>query len=314
MEWYMEFHLTENNFKFRRSERGRESAAAKSPFLEDESLTIKFKAWARGDLEHLTVSKVTEWVNTDLLKDWTANQFLTNRINYPVSQNVAARWMREAGFCYCGHKKSYYVDRHEDTDVVESRNEYIVTCFEEELYEHCWVQLTKPNYLKTKLRKKQEKLARNTKIKQESGTHTNKQSKQAEGRDEFAAVEMHLDSKAYHYKDPVTGSDMVEVHVDTVYSYDEGSTKLPAGIPPLPKIGGYLSIRKPIGSKPRVVFGQDEAIYRSAQLNESCWMIDGQQTLCSKTEGKGRMVSAVCSREFGFGLYPITIQEMQKIN
>ncbi len=118
--------------------------------------------------------------------------------------------MREAGFCYCSHKKSYYVDRHEDTDVVESRNEYVaVSCFEEELYEHCWVQLTEPNYLKTKLRKKQEKLARNTRIKQESGTHTNKQSKQAEGRDEFAAVEMHIDSEAYHYKDPDTGSDMV---------------------------------------------------------------------------------------------------------
>jgi hypothetical protein len=43
--------------------RGRESSAAKSPFLEDKSLMLKFKAWARDDLEHLTVSKVTEWIN-----------------------------------------------------------------------------------------------------------------------------------------------------------------------------------------------------------------------------------------------------------
>jgi hypothetical protein len=128
MVWYSKLHKTKNQMKFRRSLRGRESNAAKSPFLEDESLTLKFKAWARDDLEHLTVSKVTEWVNLELLQDWTASQLYTNKIKYPISQNIAARWMRESGFCYCGHKKSYYVDRHEDTDVVESRNAYVVNC------------------------------------------------------------------------------------------------------------------------------------------------------------------------------------------
>jgi hypothetical protein len=128
MVWYSKLHKTKNQMKFRRSLRGRESNAAKSPFLEDESLTLKFKAWARDDLEHLTVSKVTEWVNLELLQDWTASQLYTNKIKYPISQNIAARWMRESAFCYCGHKKSYYVDRHEDTDVVESRNAYVVNC------------------------------------------------------------------------------------------------------------------------------------------------------------------------------------------
>jgi hypothetical protein len=37
----------------------------------------------------------------------------TSKIKYPISQNIAARWMRESGFCYCGHKKSYYVLTYE---------------------------------------------------------------------------------------------------------------------------------------------------------------------------------------------------------
>ncbi len=81
---------------------------------------------------------------------------------------------------------------------------------------------------------------------------------------------------------------MVEVHADAVCSYNkDAASKLPAGIPPLPDMGGYLSVRMPIGARPRVPFGQDEAIYRSAQLNELCWAIDGQQTMRSKTDGGG---------------------------
>jgi hypothetical protein len=78
-------------------------------------------------------------------------------------------------------------------------------------------------------------------------------------------------------------------------------------------VGGFLSVRFPPGATPRVTFGQDEAIYRSSQLNESCWMIDGQQTLRSKSEGRGRMVSAMCSREFGFG-FVISRQQLATIN
>ena len=90
-------------------------------------------------------------------------------------------------------------------------------------------------------------------------------------------------------------------------------TTLPVGIPPLPEIGGFLSVHFRTGAKPRAMFGQDEAIYHLSQLNESCWMIDGQQTLRSKSEGKGRMVSAMCSREFGFG-FKITSEQLLVIN
>jgi hypothetical protein len=219
--------------------------------------------------------------------------------------------MREAGFCCCGHKTSHCVDRHEDTDVVESRNACNVNCFDEELYEHCWVQLTKKVCLKMKGRKKREKLAERTKVKQEGMKIT---SKLEQCIDVFVAIERHLDSKAHHCVDPETGEEMVEAHADTVCSHNEEAANLPVGIPPLPDMGGHLSVRKPIGWRPHVPFGQDEAIYRSAQLNESCWMIDGQQTLRLKTEGKGRMVSAAGSREFGFGFCKITEEQMKTMN
>jgi hypothetical protein len=99
---------------------------------------------------------------------------------------------------------------------------------------------------------------------------------------------------------------------ESLYSY-EADKKLPNGIPPLPKYGGNLSIRKPENTKPRVTFGQDEAIFRSSQLNDSCWAIDGQQTLRTKSMGVGRMVSALCSREFGFGL-DMSVEELANVN
>ena len=59
---------------------------------------------------------------------------------------------------------------------------------------------------------------------------------------------------------------MVKIHVNDVYIYEINEGKLPV----LPLFGRNLSARIPSASKPTLVFGQDEAIYRSSQLNESC--------------------------------------------
>ena len=54
--------------------------------------------------------------------------------------------MRQAGFRYEKHKKSYYVDRHEDPDVICDRKTYLQRFFESEIFEHCWVQITRRKY------------------------------------------------------------------------------------------------------------------------------------------------------------------------
>ena len=92
---------------------------------------------------------------------------------------------------------------------------------------------------------------------------------------------------------------MVEVHVDDIYAYDDDGDK---NLPKLGPYGGNTSVRIPEGRKPVITFGQDEAIFRSSQLNESCWQIDGVTTLRTKGQGVGLMASAMVSRAFGFGI------------
>ena len=54
--WYLYLHEN-TQLKFKRSERGRESFHARTPFSEDELLLVRFKSWARIDLEHLSIRK-----------------------------------------------------------------------------------------------------------------------------------------------------------------------------------------------------------------------------------------------------------------
>ena len=110
--------------------RGRISRSAKLPLSKDESLVVQFKSWARSELETLTVNKAQAWVNKSLLKDWSAKDLDNLKIRYPVSCNIVARWMLEAGFIYERHKKLYYLDPHKDTDVLADQNKYITEFFE----------------------------------------------------------------------------------------------------------------------------------------------------------------------------------------
>ena len=66
-------------------------------------------------------------------------------------------------------------------------------------------------------------------------------------------------------------------------------------LPLLPPLGGDLSVRIPVGENPTLWFGQDDAIYRSSQLNENYWTVDGESTLQTKGLGVGLIVSAMVS-------------------
>lgn len=101
----------------------------------------------------------------------------------------------------------------------------------------------------------------------------------------------------------------MEVHIDILANYDSSNENSLTDLP----LGGNVSVRKPPNAKPIVVFGQDEAIFRSTCLNQSGWTLDGETTLRSKGTGKGFMVSALCSREFGFG-FPLTEEQLAQVN
>lgn len=282
--WYLQLHET-TELRFKRSNRGRDSFHARSPFAEDELLLVQFKSWARIDLEHLSIKKSQDFINSKLLADWTAQQLSVYKISYPVTEYIVARWMKEAGFRYEKHKKSYYVDRHEDPDVVSDRKSYLTQFFADELYEHCWVQLTLRKY--TSLKNANE--LQTIRIKKE----------EKDGVDLVSVMNQFIEHKCTHFYND-GDIPMVEVHIDNMYRYsDLDDTHL---IPPLGILGGSTSVRLPLGTKPRITFGQDEAIFRSSQLNESCWTVDGESTLRTKGLGIGIMVSAFVSREYGFGM------------
>mmetsp|Transcript_29494 Transcript_29494/g.44654 ORF Transcript_29494/g.44654 Transcript_29494/m.44654 type:complete len:126 (+) Transcript_29494:407-784(+) len=80
-EWYYEFTM-KNLKRFKRSERGRASSKAESPFFENEELLIKFKQWARTDLEHFNVEKAQSFINEKLLGSWTAEELKNNKIAF----------------------------------------------------------------------------------------------------------------------------------------------------------------------------------------------------------------------------------------
>ena len=72
------------------------------------------------------------------------------------------------------------------------------------------------------------------------------------------------DNRTHFYKEDEI--DMVEIHADEIYKYDNDDVNLPQ----IPLFGSNTSVRLPSGQKARLCFGQDEAIFRSSQLNESC--------------------------------------------
>ena len=87
---------------------------------------------------------------------------------------------------------------------------------------------------------------------------------------------------SFYIVDDGEGSEveMVEMNVDDLYSYFsmDGQRNLPT----LDPFGGYPSARIPTSERPRLKFGQDETIFRSSQLNESCWTVDGESPLRTK--------------------------------
>jgi hypothetical protein len=163
------------------------------------------------------------------------------------------------GFHYTEHKKSYYVDRHEDPDVLKQRTAYIKSDLADEIYEHCWIQLPRRKFLKLKYQNRSQWL-------------TPAKNGKNEGVQLDQKIREFVDKKlTYEYKQD-DGEEFVEIHVDYLYSCGLNDKDLP----PLGKFGGNQSVRLPTDQKAYLFFGQDEAAYRSSSLNEKCWTIDGQ--------------------------------------
>jgi hypothetical protein len=119
-------------------------------------------------------------------------------------------------------------------------------------------------------------------------------------------VEMGQLSELSGFKYDKGGSTLVELHVDDHYIFQDECNNLP--------YGGHLSVRKPPTSRPLILIGQDESIFKQYCLRSHSWVApDGTRGLLPKDEGQGVMVSSFVSREFGYGM-EITPADLHKIN
>ena len=98
------------------------------------------------------------------------------------------------------------------------------------------------------------------------------------------------DNRGYSYVSTPDNKSMVEFHVDDLPFLHECVTIVGFG-----SFGGYLSIREPPGSKPLVIFGQDESVCNPFLLGNRQWVAPGgQQALLPKIEGLRETGFEVC--------------------
>ncbi len=92
----------------------------------------------------------------------------------------------------------------------------------------------------------------------------------------------------YRYSHPVTSNKWIEFHIDDVHSVYKHNIGL---------FGGNVSIRSPAGSKPLIIFGQDESIFTQFSHSSKQWLGPlGQRSIIPKTAGVGKVLSCFQSR------------------
>ena len=93
----------------------------------------------------------------------------------------------------------------------------------------------------------------------------------------------------YRYSHPVTSEEWIEFHVDDIGSVCEDCI-VPFGV--------NVSIRSPSGSKPLIIFGQDESIFNQFSHSGKQWLgPSGQCSIMPKTAGMGIIISCFQSRD-----------------
>ena len=110
------------------------------------------------------------------------------------------------------------MDRHEDPDVVSDRVSYLDTFFKDEVFEHCWIQITKQKY---------------DSLKRTKGFQIIKIIQEKSGGEDTI-------SKVKNFYNVGGEVEMVEIHVDNLYSYPDEDAK--RNLPVLGPLGGSVSV------------------------------------------------------------------------
>ncbi|KAI2506135.1 hypothetical protein MHU86_8270 [Fragilaria crotonensis] len=202
---------------------------------------------------------------------------LQTYLDSPISLTTTWRWLRRLGFHYDSRKKSFFVDGHERPNVVFHRNEFCTKYLSKlEPRTHRWIQVRRETVEKWKSEKR---------------------------------ISDDVGGQGYSYQEQPSGKEMIEFHVDDFDFLHSVAEEMGFGM-----FGGNLSVRKPLGLKPLMIFGQDESVFNQFLLKSRQWVGPlGQRPLLPKTDGMSLMLSAIQSRETGFGV-PISRIQMEEIN
>ena len=183
--------------------------------------------------------------------------------------------MRVLGYKYCERKKTYYSDNHEKPENILYRYKFIDRYLSRELKTHRWIQMSKVKY------------------------------------DEMISQGYIINGTGFEYKNSKDeNKTYYEFHVDDHPDFSCSSWHNSE----LAVFGGNLSVRKPTDTKPLIIFGQDECIFKQYVFKKKAWHgPNGETALVPKDEGQGLMISAFVSRDYGFG-FELSSYQLSIIN
>jgi hypothetical protein len=179
---------------------------------------------------------------------------------YLLLSHLSMQPLHYLGYTHDKLKKSYYVDGHEHKEQKLHRSKFIKKYLMElELRTHRWVQMSIAEFDEL-------------------------QSSLSEDDNDK------IINSGYSYIHPVTEDPWIECHVD-----ETSMTVIGDNVGPF---GGNVSVRCPAGSRPLIIFGQDESIFNQFSHSGRQWLGPlGQRSIMPKSAGMGIMLSAFQSRE-----------------
>eukprot|EP00984_Skeletonema_dohrnii_P022669 scaffold11766_cov144-Skeletonema_dohrnii-CCMP3373.AAC.1 len=266
-----------------------------------------------------------------------------------ISQETILRWMKLYGYKWCTARKHYYNDTHEHPLTLKARKLYIHTVlFQYETRALRWIQIPKKDadLLRQQSADGKQHVADDAGYEYEAydadgnlccyvefNVDDCKSFQQFMLAENKCGDKSHLfihapktlvkqwceaklfDEKStptkagYDYKSlDEANTEMVEVHARH-FKDDEDTRKTLHESMRENDIHFGQSVRSPL-----LIFGQDEAIYRQYLMTLKVWSgRGGKQPQRPKDQGQGFMISAIKSRDFGFG-YVLSAEQLAKVN
>jgi len=269
--------------------------------LRNEDFKMEFELYIRTNLKGLSVDTTWKYVNEQLLANRSLEMLESYGISRPVCRETVRQWMHSVGCVQDWHKKSYYVDRHEDKDVVAKRKEYIALLDKLEPRMRYWVVVTEE--VEARL--------------------------MAEHAKKVSVLEGES-SPAFPAGDVVTihGSLVLVHHMDDLAVFDN-ETLFPRVVHPssgvVPVKPSKVEWNRKKMCKHRheyetclcwsesVHIGQDESIYASLSYSRAQWTIGDVSVMRPKTEGAKVMISIFQDEVRGFS-WRLTAEELEIFN